>query len=142
MLSASANAFKVAKRERRSGNLPEVLVWRELRKRPGGHKFRRQHPIGEYVLDFACLDRRLAIEIDGEAHDRGDRPERDMRRDAVLATRGFAVMRVAARDVLRDLESAISGIVAACDGRLPLHHQPVAGGPPPRTGEVLLGDMP
>ncbi len=57
VLSASDAAFKVAKRERRSGNLPEVLIWRELRKRPGGFKFRRQHPLSELVLDFACLER-------------------------------------------------------------------------------------
>ena len=154
VLCASANAFKVAKRERRSGNLPEVLIWRELRKRPGGNKFRRQHPLSEVVLDFACLERRVAIEIDGAAHDFGDRPERDTRRDAWLAARGFAVLRLPARYVLENLEGAIAAIVAACGARSPLqppaggppprsgevqplHHQPSAGGPPPRSGEVL-----
>jgi len=68
VLAASDAAFRIAKRERRSGNLPEVLVWHELRKRPGGFKFRRQHPIGDLVLDFVCLERRVAIEIDGFAH--------------------------------------------------------------------------
>lgn len=137
VLAASDAAFKVAKRERRSGNLPEVLVWRELRKRPGQHKFRRQHPLGDFVLDFVCLERRLAIEIDGEAHDRGDRPERDARRDAHLASLGFQVFRSPARDVLTHLDDVISAIVAACDARQPLHHQPLAGGSPPRSGEVL-----
>ena len=134
VLSASDQAFKIAKRERRSGNLPEVLIWRELRKRPGGYKFRRQHPLSELVLDFACLERRLAIEIDGHAHDLGDRPERDLRRDAYLQSRGFAVLRIPAAFVLKDLNGAIAGIVLACDERLPLHHP--AGGPPPRSGEV------
>ena len=135
VLSASANAFKVAKRERRSGNLPEVLIWRELRKRPGGYKFRRQHPLGELVLDFACLERRLVIEIDGVAHERGDRPERDIRRDVWLEARGFAVLRLPADYVLKNLEGAIAAIVAACDARSPLHHP--SGGPPPRSREVL-----
>jgi very-short-patch-repair endonuclease len=135
VLSASANAFKVAKGERRAGNLPEVLIWRELRKRPGGYKFRRQHPLGEVVLDFACLERRVAIEIDGVAHERGDRPERDARRDAWLAARGFEVLRLPARYVLGHLEGAIAAIVAACDARSPLHHP--SDGPPPRFGEVL-----
>jgi len=135
VLCASANAFKVAKRERRSGNLPEVLIWRELRKRPGGYKFRRQHPLGEVVLDFACLERRVAIEIDGVAHERGDRPDRDARRDAWLASRGFAVLRLPAAYVLGNLDGAIAAIVAACDASSPLHHP--AGGPPPRSGEVL-----
>lgn len=115
VLSASAAALAVARRERRSGNLPEVLIWRELRQRPGGYKFRRQHPLGDYVLDFACLRPRLAIEIDGAAHDRGDRPARDQRRDAWLAARGFSVLRLPARLVLEDLEGAIAAIVAACD---------------------------
>jgi very-short-patch-repair endonuclease len=136
VLAASDAAFKIAKRERRSGNLPEVLIWRELRKRPGGYKFRRQHPLSEIVLDFACLECRLAIEIDGQAHDRGDRPERDERRDSFLRSRGFAVLRLPAKYVLKDLAGAIAAIVAACDERLPLHHQPAAGGPPPRSGEV------
>lgn len=137
VLSASATAFAVAKRERRSGNLPEVLIWRELRKRPGGYKFRRQHPLGNFVLDFVCLERRLAIEIDGISHNMGDRPERDAKRNIILGERGFRILRIPARDVLADLEAVLLGIVAACDAQTPLHHQPLAGGPPPRSGEVF-----
>ncbi|WP_415643122.1 endonuclease domain-containing protein [Sphingomonas antarctica] len=137
VLNASATARQIAKRERRSGNLPEVLVWRELRKRPGDHKFRRQHPLSELILDFVCLDRRLAIEIDGQSHDHGDRPVRDEHRDAYLQSRGFAVLRIPAREVLRDLDNIIRGIVHACDERQPLHHDATRRGPPPRAGEVL-----
>jgi very-short-patch-repair endonuclease len=140
VLAASAQAYSIAKRERRSGNLPEVLVWRELRKRPGGYKFRRQHPLSEVILDFACLERRLAIEIDGEAHNRGDRPERNERRDAFLRSQGFAVLHLPAGYVLNDLAGAIAAIVTACSERPPLHHQPAAGGPPPRSGEVFRND--
>ncbi len=136
VLIASDLAFKVAKRERRSGNLPEVLVWRELRKRPNGHKFRRQHPLGNVVLDFVCLERRMAIEIDGEAHNRGDRRERDARREAFLASLGFHLLRVPAKDVLTQLDDVIAAIAAACDARSSLHRQPEADGPPPRAGEV------
>ena len=140
VLSASSNAFSVAKRERRSGNLREVLIWRELRKRPGGYKFRRQHPISEVVLDFACLECRLAIEIDGQSHnagDRPDRPDRDERRDIYLRSRGFSVLRLSAVCVLNNLEGAIAMIVTECNKRQPLHHQPSAAGPPPRSGEVF-----
>ncbi|MDE2596629.1 MAG: DUF559 domain-containing protein [Sphingomonadales bacterium] len=137
VLSASDEAFRLAKRERRSGNLPEVLVWRELRQRPGGFKFRRHHPLSRLVLDFVCLQARLVIEIDGHAHDCGDRPERDRRRDMYLESQGFAVLRLPARMVLGDLDGAIAAIVVKCGERLPLHHQPAAGGPPPRAGEVL-----
>jgi very-short-patch-repair endonuclease len=135
VLDAEDSAFKTAKRERRSYNLPEVLIWRDLRKRPGGFKFRRHHPLSKLTLDFACLERRLAIEIDGMAHNMGDRPERDERRDAYLRSRGFAILRIPAKDVLRDLNAAVEAIIAACADRQPLHHP--AGGPPPRYGEVL-----
>ena len=135
VLKASSQALHLSKSQRKSGNLPEVLVWRELRKRPGGFKFRRQHPLGEVVLDFACLERRLAIEIDGQAHDAGDRPERDRRRDAWLAARGFRVLRLPAHYVLKQLDDAIATIVAACDDSTP--PPPLRGGPPPRSGEVL-----
>jgi very-short-patch-repair endonuclease len=135
VLSASSNARQVARHERQSGNLPEVLIWRELRKRPGGYKFRRQHPLSEIVLDFACLKTRLAIEIDGEAHDRGDRPERDGRRDAYLKSRGFTVLRLPAQYVLENLEGAITAIAMACDERQP--HRTGYAGRPLRAGEVL-----
>jgi len=135
VLDAEDSAFKAAKRERRSYNLPEALLWRELRKRPGAHKFRRHHPLSKLTLDFTCLERRVAIEIDGIAHDMGERPERDVRRDAYLRSRGFAVLRIPAKAVLKNLGGAIEAIVALCDERPPLHHP--ADGPPPRSGEVL-----
>ena len=136
VLSASASAFAVAKRERKSGNLPEVLMWRELRKRPSGHKFRRQHPFRNVVLDFVCLARRLVIEIDGMVHNNADRAASDVRRDQFLSQFGFTVLRLPAQNVLADLDNAVLAVVAACDARQPLHHQPAAGGPPPRAGEV------
>ncbi|MCD2325425.1 endonuclease domain-containing protein [Sphingomonas sp. IC-56] len=116
--------------------LPEVLLWQALRKRPGGFKFRRQHPQPPYRLDFACLEARLAIEVDGEHHARGDRPAADRVRNRVLAEYGFATLRIRAREVLSDLPAVITAIVAACRVRAPLHHRPAAGGPPPRSGEV------
>ena len=114
-------------------SLPEVLLWQVLRKRPEGLKFRRQFPIGEITTDFACLERRLIIEIDGESHNRGDQPRRDFARDALLRRNGFNVMRIAAIDVLRDLDAVITGIVSRCSEVGPLH-QPAAG-PPPRSRE-------
>jgi very-short-patch-repair endonuclease len=134
-LDAEDSAFKTAKRERRSYNLPEVLIWRELRKRPGGFKFRRHHPLSKLTLDFCCLERRVAIEIDGQAHNMGERPERDERRDVYLRSRGFVILRIPATDVLKDLNAAVEAIVLVCADRQPLHHP--ADGPPPRSGEVL-----
>jgi very-short-patch-repair endonuclease len=117
-------------------SLPEVLLWQQIRARKTGLKFRRQHPVGPYVVDFYCPESRLAIEIDGEAHNRADRPERDERRDAFLTQNGFRILRVAAARILKDPVAA--GDAIAAYAARPLHHLPEeANGPPPRTGEEL-----
>jgi very-short-patch-repair endonuclease len=103
-------------------SLPEILLWRELRDRPGGLKFRRQHPSGPYTLDFYCNDARLAIEVDGEAHEHGDRPEKDLARDAWLAEAGIETLRMPAIDVLHDLESVLRTILSQATERLPPNH--------------------
>jgi very-short-patch-repair endonuclease len=131
MLKKPAKTVRRARRLRRALSLPEVLLWRELRARPGGIKFRRQHPAGAFVLDFYRAEARLCVEVDGEAHDRGEGPERDARRDAMLAAHGIVTLRIPARDVLADMAAVVAGIVVAVEARLPLHHP--AGGPPPQA---------
>ena len=129
-------AVYAARKLRRAMSLPEVLLWQQLRGSPQGVSFRKQHPIDPYVADFYCSAAKLVVEIDGEAHDRGDRPERDEARDAFLRERGYEVLRVAAGDVLKD-PVAIASYIIEYAGR-PLH-QPSAG-PPPRPGEDLAAD--
>ena len=92
-------------------SLPEILLWRELRKRPGGLRFRKQHPAGPYAADFFCHEARLVIEVDGEAHARGDRPGRDQARDCWFAERRFRVLRIPAAEVLGNLEGVVQWIV-------------------------------
>ncbi|MEN3748704.1 endonuclease domain-containing protein [Sphingomonas sp. HF-S3] len=126
------NSIRRSRAQRREMSLPEVLLWQALRTRPEHLKFPRQHPSGEYSLDFYCGDAALAIEVDGEAHSRGDRPARDERRDAWLAERGIETLRVPASVVLRDPVAAADAVVAVAVARLPLHHPAARGGPPPR----------
>jgi very-short-patch-repair endonuclease len=102
--------------------LPQVVL-------PG-----RQHPAGPFIVDFVSLSARLAIEIDGSGHD--SRIHRGEARDEWLANQGFLTMRIAAANVLRDLDAVMRGIVASCDTAAQPVHQPGAG-PPPRTGEDL-----
>ena len=85
-----------ARRLRRQMSLPEVLLWQQLRARPGGFKFRHQHPVGSYLLDFFCHAARLAVEVDGVSHEMGDNPARDERRDRWLAKQGILTFRVTA----------------------------------------------
>ena len=121
-----------ARKLRKEMTLPEVLLWRLLRQRPHGLKFRRQHETGYYVLDFYCSDARLAIEVDGMAHDNADRAERDGERDGWLARHGIETLRIPASEVLADAASAAEAIVEYARARLPLHHPAAPGGPPPR----------
>ena len=114
---------------RRTMTKPEIALWEILRARPNSIKFRRQHPIGPYVLDFYCPAAKLAIEVDGMAHEMGDNPERDQRRDHWLAERGLNVLRIPARDVLADPEAALIAILQHCAP--PLHQ--TAAGPPPHA---------
>jgi very-short-patch-repair endonuclease len=73
--------------------------------------FRRQHPVGPYVLDFYCPKARLAIELDGISHDMGDRPERDIQSDAWLKSHGITVVRITARDVSCEMDEAADAVV-------------------------------
>ena len=110
----------------------ERRLWRVLRERPNDLRFRKQHPCGPYTLDFFCPAVGLVVEVDGEGHARGTQPERDARRNAWLSAQGFAVLRIAAIELLRDLDAGIRHIVATARS-LPLHHSPEeANGPPPR----------
>jgi len=116
-----------ARRLRREMTKPELALWDILRARPHGIKFRRQHPIGPFVLDFYCPAARIAIEVDGMAHDMGSNPERDARRDLWLCNQDIEVVRFTARDVLGNLEAVVSDILRRC---APPLHQPTAGPPP------------
>ena len=88
----------------------EYKLWQELRSRGLERiKFRRQLPIGEYIADFACLDARLIVELDGSQHAGSNY---DVRRDAELKTRGFRVLRFWNDDVLREVASVCDTIIA------------------------------
>jgi len=103
-----------ARRLRKDMSLPEMLLWRLLRAKPMGVKFRRQHPIGDFVVDFYCHQARTVIEIDGISHDMGDQPGFDTRRDGVIAEMGNTIVRIPARDVLSNPAAVAESLVALC----------------------------
>jgi very-short-patch-repair endonuclease len=128
-------AVYVARKLRRAMSPPEVMLWQHLRSSKLGFKVRRQHPIGPYIADFIVSAARLVIEIDGRAHDFGDRPDRDVRRDTYLEEQGYGVVRIDAGAVRRDLDSVL--LLIADRVANPLHHHASRDGPPPRAGEEL-----
>ncbi len=95
-------------------------------------KFRRQHPIGPFIVDFCCLKSRLVVEIEGVVHDMGQRPESDQHRFEFIKENGFRVIRVSAGRVLADAVGTANAIAARAASPL---HRP-ADGPPPRAGEA------
>ena len=97
---------------RRNPTDAERALWRHLRQRQmAGLKFRRQHPIGRYILDFVCLDARLVIELDGGQH--ADRQDADQERTAWLEARGYRVLRFWNTDVLEHPEGVWDLILRA-----------------------------
>ncbi len=113
-MRAPKKTIRGARQLRRVLSPPEVRLWNQLRERvPGKPVFRRQHPIGPYVLDFYCAKANLAVEIDGISHDMANRPERDQRRDAWLKKNGVTVVRIPAAELLRDFDEAADAIIRA-----------------------------
>jgi very-short-patch-repair endonuclease len=85
-----------ARELRRKMTSSEIRVWLYLRRRRlDGWKFRRQHPIGTYVVDFYCPAARLVVELDGDSHD-GSKDEYEDRRQAWLESQGYRVLRLSA----------------------------------------------
>ena len=81
----------------------EHMLWRDLRRgQIDGYKFRRQHPFGDYILDFVCLEAKLVIELDGSQH--AEFQEKDGCRTADLERAGFKVLRFWNNEVLHELE--------------------------------------
>lgn len=101
-----------AKHLRRRLSLPEGLLWRALKAgKLEGLKFRKQHPMGPYVLDFYCHQARLCMEVDGRSHSYGRRPADDERRDRWLLDHGIQTLRISASLVLEDVDDAVRTIV-------------------------------
>ncbi len=125
-------------------SLPEVQLWQALRARPGGLKFRRQHPAGAYVLDYYSPAARLCVEIDGASHNA--RTGQDAARDAWLAAQGITTLRLPAALVLDDVAAAVATIVAAAMAKRPPAVPPAslrsAPPHPAAGGDHLVGVAP
>src|SRR5215468_3506904 len=113
----------------RTGSLAERICWDLLRGRKlHGLKFRRQHPIGPYFADFACVSKKLVIEIDGHHH--ADQMEADMRRTALMESQGWRVVRFGANEVVQNPEGIWASIQLLIDDSAspPLLASPPSGG--------------
>ena len=100
-----------AKRNRKNPTLAEAALWEQLRgKKLEGYKFRRQHQIGEFIVDFVCLEKRLVIEVDGGYHETYEAKVYDDDRTAYLVFNGYKVIRFKNEEVLSDTEGVLDKI--------------------------------
>jgi very-short-patch-repair endonuclease len=86
----------------------ERKLWSRLRMEQMGVKFRRQHPLGSYIADFACLDPKVIVELDGSQH--AGLVDYDARRDAFFREKGFAVLRFATDEPLKNIDGVLTVI--------------------------------
>jgi very-short-patch-repair endonuclease len=100
----------LARRLRRDSTNVEMHLWQKLRNRQLGADFRRQHPAGQFVLDFYCPALRLAVELDGGQHADATHEARDRIRDRWLGERGVIVLRFWNTDVTQNLNGVLEAI--------------------------------
>jgi very-short-patch-repair endonuclease len=108
-----------ARQLRRIPTEAEKVLWKALRRDQLGVSFRRQHPIGRYVLDFYCPSVGLAIEVDGGQHAAGHQKESDLRRDQWLSANGVRMLRFWNNEVLSNLQGVLQTIVMDLEKKTP-----------------------
>jgi very-short-patch-repair endonuclease len=117
-----------ARELRKRSTSAETVIWHWLRHRYlGGQKFRRQHPMAGYVLDFYCPALKLCIEIDGASHDSDASVTYDADRSHALAAHGITVVRLRNEYIAEQPDGAWSLIVAAVDFATPPVPSPLPG---------------
>jgi very-short-patch-repair endonuclease len=101
---------RFARRLRKNMTPAETLLWWRLRRNAEGWKFRRQPPIGPFVVDFGCMEVRLAIEVDGATHSTAEEIAYDERRTQYLESLGWRVVRFWNWEITRNLGGVVETI--------------------------------
>jgi very-short-patch-repair endonuclease len=110
-----ANIHKIAKVLRKRPTDAERLLWKHLKaKQLEGFKFRRQQPIGNYVADFVCFEKRIVVEIDGSQHAVEKEREKDITRDSWFTKQGFKILRFWNNEVMQQTEGVLEVIKNTC----------------------------
>jgi adenine-specific DNA-methyltransferase len=117
-LVKSERTLERARRLRRDMSDEERILWMLLRdRRFQGFKFRRQAPLGDYVVDFVCFERKLIVELDGSQHAEPEQAAFDAKRTAELEAAGFRVLRIWTSDLFKEREGVFETILNALRGR-------------------------
>lgn len=125
MREGESQSRAFAKRLRQNLTKAEVILWVNIRKRAmSGARFRRQHPVGPYIADFACIQSRLIVEVDGATHATPEELAYDARRTKYLESEGWTVIRVNNSDIYENMDGVWRTIAAQL-------------APPPRSARCL-----
>jgi very-short-patch-repair endonuclease len=109
--------FEYARLNKQTQTPAETLLWQHLRnRRLKGHKFRRQHPISDFIADFYCAEQKLIIELDGGYHDEPDQQQYDEGRTCELKDIGIKVIRFTNQEVLNCIKDVLERIIAELAG--------------------------
>jgi very-short-patch-repair endonuclease len=100
---------------RKESTEAEHKLWQHLRNRGLSSKFRRQHPVGPFILDFYCHEAKLGVEVDGGGHAEVDQAEYDSERSKALAGEGIRVLRFWNSDVMKNVDGVVEAIRTALD---------------------------
>ena len=112
----------LAKNLRKRSTDTEHLLWKHLRaSRFDGLKFKRQQPIGNYIVDFVCFEKRVIIELDGGHHSEKEQMQKDLERDLFFEKQGYKVLRIWDNEVFRNTRGVLEVIWDQC-----LNHPPPA----------------
>lgn len=112
-------AIRKFARELRQPQTPtEATLWRHLRNRNLKYKFRRQHPIDFFIIDFYCADAKLLIEIDGDSHSTKEQQEYDKARTEYLEALGYKVIRFTNNDARYNINSVVTVIIEEVEQRI------------------------
>jgi very-short-patch-repair endonuclease len=128
MREDNADLRQFAQRMRREPTPAEEAVWRLVRnRRLTGFKFRRQHPLGPYILDCYCPAARVVIELDGNSHATPEGQEADAGRRRYLEVRGILVLRFWNTEVAENPDGVAERIAAVCAERVKSKRKPAGG---------------
>jgi very-short-patch-repair endonuclease len=105
-----------AQQMRRERPAAEARLWSQLRGKQAGFKFRYQHPINHYIVDFCCMATRLIVEVDGDSH--AAQEQYDAARTRWLEQHGWQVLRFTNAEVYESLDGVVEAIISACQARV------------------------
>ena len=115
-MTGYAKAYEQAQQLRKEQTQAEEVLWQKLRNRKlNGHKFCRQVPIGPFIVDFCCREKKLVIEVDGLVHKK--QQEYDNEREKILIATGYSIVRFTNGEVFNDLPSVLERILSSLDNK-------------------------